>query len=150
MQALGRITKLPVKVGDVQCLMKFMVVDTDNYNILMGLDFLIKISVVLDVEKGLIEIKQGQNNNVQILPLNMVNMLQLITNKNIEDEDHVQDEPLQLWGIQLLPMEKEEKGMHILENGQPLFDDESNNSSTKDLDEEMKDVVDDEQRKLFL
>ncbi len=32
-QALGRIDKVPVKVGGVQCIMTFMVVDTDNYDI---------------------------------------------------------------------------------------------------------------------
>jgi hypothetical protein len=91
--------------------MAFMVVNTNNYNILLGLDFLLKIGVM--VKKGLIQISEGPNNNVQILPLNMVTMLELIIDKNIEDEDHVQDEPLQLWGIQLLPMEEEEIGMHI-------------------------------------
>ncbi len=125
-----------------------MVVNTNNYNILLGLDFLLKIGVM--VKKGLIQISEGPNNNVQILPLNMVTMLELIIDKNIEDEDHVQDEPLQLWGIQLLPMEEEEIGMHIWENGQPLFDDKNNNSSTKDFDEEMKDVANDEQRTLLL
>jgi len=34
--------------------MVFMVVDKNNYNVLLGLDFLIKIKVVVDVEKGLI------------------------------------------------------------------------------------------------
>jgi hypothetical protein len=47
-------------------------------------------------------------------------------------------------------MEEEEIGMHIWENGQPLFDDKNNNSSTKDFDEEMKDVANDEQRTLLL
>jgi hypothetical protein len=31
-----------------------MVVDKNNYDVLLGLDFLIKIKVVVDVEKGLI------------------------------------------------------------------------------------------------
>jgi hypothetical protein len=60
----------------------------------LGLEFLIKIGVVVDVKKGLIQIKQGLGNNVQILPLKMVNLLQLITNRSHEDEDHVQDETL--------------------------------------------------------
>jgi hypothetical protein len=42
-QALGRVDEVPVKVGGVQCTMTFMVVDTDNYDVLLGLDFLIKI-----------------------------------------------------------------------------------------------------------
>jgi hypothetical protein len=40
-----------MKVGNVQCMMTFMLVDMDNYDILLRLDFLIKISVVVDVEK---------------------------------------------------------------------------------------------------
>jgi hypothetical protein len=34
--------------------MTFMVVDTDSYDVLFGLDFLMKIGVVVDVERGLI------------------------------------------------------------------------------------------------
>jgi hypothetical protein len=30
--------------------MTFMVVDADNYDVLLGLDFLIKIGVIVDVE----------------------------------------------------------------------------------------------------
>jgi len=53
-QALGRIDEIPVKVKGVQCTMTFMVVDTDNYDVLLGLDFLIKIGAIVDVERGLI------------------------------------------------------------------------------------------------
>jgi predicted aspartyl protease len=49
-QALGRIDEVPVKVGGVQCSMTFMVVDTDSYDVLLGLDFLIKIGAIVDVE----------------------------------------------------------------------------------------------------
>ncbi len=49
-QALGTIDEIPVKVGGVQCAMTFMVVDTDNYNVLLGLDFLMKIGIVVDAE----------------------------------------------------------------------------------------------------
>ncbi len=49
-QALGRIDEMPVKVGGVQCAMTFMVVDTDSYNVLLGLDFLMKIGAMVDVE----------------------------------------------------------------------------------------------------
>jgi hypothetical protein len=34
--------------------MVFLVVDTENYNLLLGLDFLMKIKAVVDVEKGVI------------------------------------------------------------------------------------------------
>jgi predicted aspartyl protease len=53
-QALGRIDEIPVKVGGVQCTMTFMVVDTDSYDVLLGLDFLMKIGAIVDVERGLI------------------------------------------------------------------------------------------------
>jgi hypothetical protein len=53
-QALGRIDKVPAKVGSVQCTMTYMVVDTNIYDVLFGLDFLIKIGVIMDVERGLI------------------------------------------------------------------------------------------------
>ncbi len=49
-QAMGWIDKVPVKVGDVQCNMTFMVVGTDSYDILLGLDFLIKIGAIVDVD----------------------------------------------------------------------------------------------------
>jgi hypothetical protein len=48
--ALGRINEVPVKVGGVQCTMTYMVVDTDSYDILLDLDFLIKIGAIVDVE----------------------------------------------------------------------------------------------------
>jgi predicted aspartyl protease len=74
-QALGRIDEVPVKVGGVQHAMTFMVVDMDSYDILLGLDFLMKIGAVVDVERGLIQVKHGPENNVEVLPLTMVNLL---------------------------------------------------------------------------
>ncbi len=59
-----------------------MIVDTNNYNILLGLDFFIKIGAMVDVGKGLIQVRQGLRNSVQVLPLNMVNMLHLIKDMN--------------------------------------------------------------------
>jgi hypothetical protein len=37
--------------------MTFMVVDIDNYDLLLELDFLIKIGAIVDVEKGTIQVK---------------------------------------------------------------------------------------------
>ncbi len=70
-QALGRINEIPVKVGSVQCAMTFMVVDTNSYDVLLGLDFLMKIRPVVDVERG-----HGPGTNVEVLPLTMVNLVQ--------------------------------------------------------------------------
>jgi hypothetical protein len=53
-----------------------MVVDTDSYDVLFRLDFLIKISAIVDVERGLIQVRHGLGAQVEVLPLTMVNMLQ--------------------------------------------------------------------------
>jgi len=75
-QALGRIEEVPIKVGRVQCRMTFMVVDIDSYDVLLGLDLLIKISAIVDVEQGLIQVRRGPGADVEVLPLTMVNLLQ--------------------------------------------------------------------------
>ncbi len=49
-QILGRINEVPIKVGGMQCTMTFMVVGTNSYDVLFGLDFLIKIGEIMDVE----------------------------------------------------------------------------------------------------
>jgi len=59
-----------------------MVVDTNNYDVLLRFDFLIKIGAMVDVEHGLIQVKQGLGCNVQVLPLTMVNILQIVI-KNV-------------------------------------------------------------------
>jgi len=51
---------------------------TNNYDVLLGLHFLFKIGIVVDIERGLIYVKQGLGSNVQVFPLNMVNMLKLV------------------------------------------------------------------------
>jgi predicted aspartyl protease len=86
-QALGRIDEVPIKVGGVQCTMTFMVVDTDNYDVLLGLDLLIKIGAIVDVEQGLIQVRRGPGHDVEVLPLTMVNMLQRSNSKTIVQND---------------------------------------------------------------
>jgi hypothetical protein len=75
-QALGRIDEVLVKVGGVQCTMTYMVVNIDNCDVLLGLDFLIKIGAIVDVERSLIQVKHGPRANVEVLSLIMVNLLQ--------------------------------------------------------------------------
>lgn len=58
--------------------MTFKIVDIDSYALMLGLNFLIKIGVVVDVERGTIQVRQGSSNNIQVLPLNMVNMCQVV------------------------------------------------------------------------
>jgi hypothetical protein len=74
-QALGRITKLPIKVGGIICQMIFLMVVINKYDLLLGLDFLIKIGVVVDVEKCVVQVHNGPRMEVEVLPLNVVNML---------------------------------------------------------------------------
>jgi hypothetical protein len=52
-QALGRITNILIIVGKMVCQMVFFV-DINNYDLLLRLDFLMKVKVVVDVEKGVI------------------------------------------------------------------------------------------------
>jgi predicted aspartyl protease len=85
-QAMGRIDEVPVKVGGVQCAMTFMVMDMDNYNVFLGLDFLMKIGAVVDVERGLIQVRHGPRSNVEVLPLTMVNLLQRMNSEAMMHE----------------------------------------------------------------
>jgi hypothetical protein len=74
-RALGRVDEVQVKIRGIQCAMTFMVVDTDGYDVLLGLDFLMKIGAVVDVEQGLIQVRHGPGTHVEILPLTVVNLL---------------------------------------------------------------------------
>jgi predicted aspartyl protease len=87
-QALGRIDEVPVVVGGVQCTMTLMVVDIDSYDVLLGLDFLMKIGAIVNVERGLIQVRKGPGANVEVLPLTMVNLLQ-----RVNSESQIQDTP---------------------------------------------------------
>jgi len=55
--------------------MTFMVVDTDSYDVLLGLDFPMKIGAVVDVERGLLQVRHGLGTNVEVLSLTVVNLL---------------------------------------------------------------------------
>jgi len=85
-QALGQIDEVRVKVRGVQCAMTFMVVDMDSYDVLLGLDFLMKIGAIVDMERGLIQIRHGPGNNVEVLPLTMVNLLQRMNSEAMMHE----------------------------------------------------------------
>ncbi len=86
-QAMGRIDEVSVKAGGVLCTMTFMVVDTDNYDMLLGLDFLIKIGAIVDVERGLVQVRHGPGSDVEVLPLTMVNMLQALNSEALMQSD---------------------------------------------------------------
>jgi predicted aspartyl protease len=82
-QALGQIDEVSVGVGGVQCTMTLIVVDTDSYDVLLGLDFLMKIGAIVDVERGLIQVRRGPGTNVEVLPLTMVNLLQNVSTETL-------------------------------------------------------------------
>jgi hypothetical protein len=84
-QALGKITNIPVTMGGAVCQMVFLVVDIDNYDLLLGLDFLMKIRAMVDVKKEVIQVWNGPSVVVEILLINIVNMLQLVTKRKEED-----------------------------------------------------------------
>jgi hypothetical protein len=66
--------------------MTFMVVDTDSYDVLLGLDFLMMIRAIVDVERGLIQVRKGPGTNVEMLPLTMVNLLQNVSLEAVEHD----------------------------------------------------------------
>jgi len=67
--------------------MTFMVVDTDSYDVLLGLDFLIKIGAIVDVEQGRIQVRHGLEPDVEMLPLTMVNMMQPLNSEPLMQND---------------------------------------------------------------
>jgi hypothetical protein len=66
--------------------MTFMVVDIYSYDVLLGLDFLMKIGAVVDVERGLIQVRHNPGNNVEVLLLTMVNLLQKMSSEAMMHE----------------------------------------------------------------
>ncbi len=72
---LGRLEDILVCVSNVVCNMVFLVVDINTYNLLLDLNFLMKIGVVVDVEKNTIQVRHGPRANVEMLPLNVVNIV---------------------------------------------------------------------------
>jgi predicted aspartyl protease len=85
-RALGRVDEVQVKIGGVQCAMTFMVVDTDGYDVLLGLNFLMKIGAIVDVERGLIQVRHGPSTHVEVLPLTVVNLLQRVSASAMRSE----------------------------------------------------------------
>jgi hypothetical protein len=82
-RTLGRIINLPIKVGNIQCNMVFLIIDIDSYDLLLGLDFLMKIEAIVDVEKGVIQVQNGPKMAIELLPLIVVNMLHPINEQQL-------------------------------------------------------------------
>jgi hypothetical protein len=66
--------------------MVFLVVDMDSYDLFLGLDFLMKIEAIVDAKKGIIQIHNGLGMEVEVLPQNVVNMLQVL--EKFEEENN--------------------------------------------------------------
>lgn len=107
-----------MKVGEVQCPMTFMVIYTNSYDLLLRLDFLIKIRAIVDVEKGIIQVRQGFRNNIEVLPLNMVNMVKVVRKQIQLDNEAIEK------------MEKEFNKTMISNRMQMLGDDEFEDQSS--------------------
>jgi hypothetical protein len=69
--------------------MIFLVVDINNYDLLLGLDFLMKIGTVVDVEKGVIHVQNGFGIKVEVFPFNVVNMLHKISRLEVLGHDQM-------------------------------------------------------------
>jgi predicted aspartyl protease len=150
-QALGRIDEVPVKVGGVQCAMTFMVMDTDNYDVLLGLDFLMKIGAVVDVERCLIQVRHGPGTNVEVLPLTMVNLLQRMNSEAMMHEattiwknTHINDDSDWIPDQDRVIMTKEDDAStldsDIGTNGSGHCDSESNRLKQIECEDEFRDT----------
>jgi hypothetical protein len=150
-RALGRVDEVQVKIGGVQCAMTFMVVDTDGYDVLLGLDFLMKIGVVVDVERGLIQVRHGLGTHVEVLSLTVVNLLQRVSAGEMKNRTATcrKDTPASQGGDV-----ESDQGQEAVEGGDDasvsdsddegdddeFHDSESNPLEQSDLDEEFVDV----------
>jgi len=76
---MSRVENLLVRVAGTKCFMTFMVLDIDGYNLLMGLNFLMKIGSVVDVERGLIQITNSPGLDFQVLSPNTINVVSSLT-----------------------------------------------------------------------
>jgi hypothetical protein len=87
--ALGRLDDMHVRVDNVVCSMVFLVVDIDTYDLLLGLDFLMKIGVVVNVKKGTIQVRHGPGADVEMLRLNVVNFVHYGETQPTSSVEHI-------------------------------------------------------------
>jgi hypothetical protein len=71
--------------------MVFLVVNIDTYDLLLGLDFLVKIGAMVNVEKCTIQLRHGPRANVEMLPLNVVNIVQYGETQPTSSVEHVKN-----------------------------------------------------------
>ncbi|CAK9269612.1 unnamed protein product [Sphagnum jensenii] len=147
-RALSRVEEVQVKIGEVKCSMTFMVVDTDGYDVLLGLDFLMKIGAVVDVERGLIQVRYGPSAHVEVLPLTVVNFLQRVNAGqgsngaaiSVKDGPADQDPEVGSYRDQKMDEGEEDASVSDDENDDDEFhDSESNPLEQSDSDDEFVD-----------
>lgn len=122
--------------------------------------YVIKIGVVVDVECGLIQVKQGPSFNVKVLPLNMVNMMLQLVTKNIVQVEKPSHGIIFNFSQLYIKASKEDGTLkHDLENLDQWFEQVHNNyqfndyfvfESNVDDDELFDENVKDDQLKLIL
>ncbi len=71
--------------------MIFLMVDTYNYDLFLGLDFFINIKAIVNVEKGVIQVRNELGMEVEVLPLNVMNMLQVLEGSE-EEKCNIQEQ----------------------------------------------------------
>jgi hypothetical protein len=131
--------------------MTFMVVDMDSYDVLLGLDFLMKIGAVVDVERGLIQVRHGPGTNVEVLPLTMVNLLQRMNLKAMMHEattiwknTHINDDSDWIPDQDRVIMTKEDDASTLDSdtgtNGSEYCDSESNRLKKIKCEDEFRDT----------
>jgi hypothetical protein len=125
--------------------MTYMVVDTDSYDVLLGLDFLIKIGAVIDVERRIIQMRKGPGTDVEVLPLTMVNLLQNVSSEVQECDaaDTPKSAPPETLKVEFGKMslydsvENEQTNMSVSESDTDVDDDSDEGiQSAEPIDEE--------------
>ncbi len=91
-QTLGRITDIPVTIGKVVCQMIFLVLNIYNYIWSLGLDIFMKIGMIVDLEKGIIQVWNRPNIVVEVLPFNVVNMLHRTSRSEVSRHDQMRED----------------------------------------------------------
>jgi hypothetical protein len=117
--------------------MTFMVVDTDSYDVLLGLDFLMKIRAIVDVERGLIQVRRGPGTNVEVLPLTMVNLLQNVSSETMERDAAV---TLESASSEILEVDLEKMSLCDPVETKPTNVPVSNSDTDDDSDEGLQSV----------
>ncbi len=108
------------------------IMDTNSYDVLLGLDFLMKIGVVVDVENGIIQVCNGLSMEVELLPLTIITMLQFISEQKLSH--HVKDIAKGIHNLSL--MEQPQLETFIPNNPN---DDQKSNSNMNEFGSEAED-----------